>query len=435
MSESKYCMECKTIINEDNKHNNSHNLLPLEEWYEEKKKLNIIRRDMLLRSKNTLEIGSSDIELLKELIDKKEKKLNDSLASLKRIKGEINGRERVLSMTKTRCEELTAKMEHGDEITGNIEELDPSEHAIAIVMLKNELETMSGDLNLQSIAEALVLDYVVENERIKYECLKKIKFKDSKIVKELEEMAATLEAINTEQKNATPALNKPLYTKDTSVQGNVELQGILKDNQNEIEKLKQLTTSLMYGINQISADVGEIVDKEELINILDNAKNKLMNYNPSEEVKVDNVNNKGEEEIKRLKDFISQAKRESHKIISDLQDYVNANLKSYISLLRENIKKIEEAFSSAKKKVETLYSTVESDSQAGGVKALSSNPGGEKDSPSTAPTIIKGNIDTSLNERPKHLSEKQRHLNTDKTTDDRSSDRYRSHIMRFTKPQ
>jgi len=291
----------------------SHRTIPIGGYYEELVTEQQIRKNHLLSSRRVLDYASSDLEVIKDLIANKNKKMTDAIEALKRLNAKIAAEE-------IKVEKLQASLLNSKAQVEEIKEL-PIEN---IMKLKNELKEISGDVNIQCMGEAAVLALMITNQRLELELLPSVhKSTHGK------DIATVLNSLK--DKITALSNNQVLITKNAR-EGKSEVTTSLsfatldqaRANKAAINDLKnEVENNLKYGINILQKNADAAKNKQILTNhnILTLVQNLLENASKSQKQ--------------------STTSNEWEKIASDLQKE-NAELKNKLASANIDVTKAKE---------------------------------------------------------------------------------------------
>jgi len=168
-----YCLECKTqIIQINNDHDATHHIIKLDELNSLHISARKKKQGELLSAKNLLEIYDSDLLLLEKVIEEKKKKLNQSLTALNKIEEKLKEGKETLKNVKNECKKILKNFIDNKATEEDFKSLHTKLNEGDIVKFKNELKKVSGDANLYCIGESLLLNIMIENERIILDTIK-----------------------------------------------------------------------------------------------------------------------------------------------------------------------------------------------------------------------------------------------------------------------
>jgi len=156
-------MDSKKGIDRKKEHSKSLSTILTREDYEELVTKQKKRRDQLLANRHALNYASSDLEVIKDLIASKDKKMTNAINALRKLSTEIAIEERKIGKLQTSLLNSKAQDEEIKELA--IEN---------IMKLKNELKEISGDVNIQCMGEAAVLALMITNQRLELELLSSV---------------------------------------------------------------------------------------------------------------------------------------------------------------------------------------------------------------------------------------------------------------------
>jgi len=298
-----YCIDCDKEV--EGEHNTSHNVITLEGYYTNLVAKYKKRHKELMN--NSLECARFELNDITEIINVKESILTNSLESLRGIKEKLKEKEKDINAKTKKFKESIDKVEFKEDV----DKLNFDYPIEEIIALKNRVKKISSDINLQHIAEALILSYMIESGNImlamidkksKCNCLHDnfYRVKDSQAILRNEDIIGGSKKSNKAIKETKDPFAEPLT--NTFDEINKGLQEIVKDQDmlnNEI--LSFLSASkLESGNNTLflnkRSDVA--INKEDKQFILKHMESliKSINMRPNENKKemlelLENINN------------------------------------------------------------------------------------------------------------------------------------------------
>jgi len=300
-------------VDKEEMHSKSHRTIPIGEYYEELITKQQIKKDQLLTNKGALDCASSDLEVIKDLIASKNKKMTNAIEALKKLSTEIAAEEK-------KVEKLQASLFNSKAQDEEIKELSIEK----VMKLKNELKEISGDVNIQCMGEAAVLALMITNQRLELELLPSVHK-------------------STHYKDITTVLNN-LKDKITALHNNQVL--ITK---NAREEKSGVTTSLCSAtLDQARANKAAINDlKNEVENNLKNAMSVVQKNVDAAKNKQKVLTRNANTLVQNLLENVSKSQKQSaipkkwEKIVSDLQKE-NAELKKNLASANIDVTKTKE---------------------------------------------------------------------------------------------
>ena len=180
-----YCITCSEILESKINHERSHQKIPLKDYHEALLRAQKTKKEELLRGERVLEHVSLDLEALKELIKHKQKQIDDTFNGLNVLISKIAEEEKALLEMQHTCNALMSKVEEEKEVE-NLESFDPNKAAISVIKFKESFKKITNDVNIQNMAEAVIISYIIENQKIQLELISKRK-KVPEMFKEIKE--------------------------------------------------------------------------------------------------------------------------------------------------------------------------------------------------------------------------------------------------------
>ena len=164
-----HCVECSKMVGTAEKHDGTHLLIEMDEYFEHLISSNKERMEKAEKSQRMLENDKAELEEIKTVLGLKKKKLIPAVQALAVLEVEVGKNEAAIKDAEVKinkCKAILMSPDAGLQLPKELE-ISPDECALNVVSIKNKLEQVSADLNMHCLGEAIVVNIFVERERKK----------------------------------------------------------------------------------------------------------------------------------------------------------------------------------------------------------------------------------------------------------------------------